>query len=243
MPFLKKALKDFLLRRDYVVNRPPGQFNVEAWKYKSLSKRGVGISSAIDGGAADGAWSKMFRSVFPDAKILCVEPREDAYLSLAKWASQEKGISVAQVLLGPDSKEVEFNDSGAQSSVLNFAGGREFGKRSISRMTSLDALVAEKSFQAPDLIKLDLQGYELSALEGATKCVKACKYIQIEVSLFQFQDNQPIFVDIVDYMEGIGFRLYDILALWQRPLDGALGQGDFLFVAKNSPLIKSNEWG
>ena len=86
------------------------------------------------------------------------------------------------------------------------------------------------------MIKLDLQGAELAALDGATECLKRAKAVLLEVSFIDFERGMPQIADVLAYMKQKGFLPYDILALWHRPIDGAVAQGDVLFVPESSPL-------
>jgi hypothetical protein len=96
--------------------------------------------------------------------------------------------------------------------------------------------VQRLGFPYPDLIKLDLQGAELDALEGAPESLKRAKAVLLEVSMIDFEKGMPVIGDVVAFMKAKGHVVYDILGLWHRPLDGALAQGDLLFVPETSAL-------
>jgi FkbM family methyltransferase len=242
MSWLRELIKKQLLRRDVVLSRPPGQFNVTELKLEKAKQRGLDVRMAIDGGAAEGEWAEQLRAIWPDTKILAIEPRNDAQAALQARAARTPGLTVAQTLLGAHEGTVEFNDSSHNSSVL--AAGPDAGRaRKVSTpMTTLDLLVAKLGLPDPDLIKLDLQGYELEALRGASRCLANAEAVLLEVSLIPMYDGMPLIGDVIPFMSERGFRLYDIPGLWHRPLDGALAQGDFLFIANRSKLVADRRW-
>jgi hypothetical protein len=109
-------------------------------------------------------------------------------------------------------------------------------------MTTLDRLVSKMGLPDPDLIKLDLQGYELECLRGASRCLQHAEAVLLEVSFIPFQNGMPLIGEVIPFMGERGFRVYDISALWHRPLDGALAQGDFLFLSERSKLLEDKRW-
>jgi hypothetical protein len=92
-------------------------------------------------------------------------------------------------------------------------------------------------------MKLDVQGYELEALKGATNCLKTAQAVLMEVSLIDMYQNNPILHDVTAFMHERGFIAYDFCALMRRPLDLALAQVDIIFVPKSSALIQNKEYG
>lgn len=248
MPSLREVVKSGLLKRGIVLSRPPGQFNVEDVRLRRAKALGLDVRVAVDGGAASGDWTRAFKAIYPEAQVVCVEPRDDAQAALRALASQLKGIHIAQTLLGATEGTVEFHVNKEQSSILGdfaasagVAGARSSGAVT-TPATTLDALVRRLGLADPDLIKLDLQGAELMALDGATRCLQSAQAVLLEVSFVPFMNGIPLVGEVIPYMTARGFRLYDVLALWQRPLDGALAQGDFLFVNEKSKLVADTRW-
>ena len=242
MSWMRELIKKQLLQRDMIISHPPGQFSITELKLAKARDRGLNVRMAIDGGAAEGEWAEQLHEIWPAAQVLAIEPREDAQAALKARAAKLPGMVVAQTLLGPSEGTVEFYESMHNSSVLKDGPDRQRGRTVTAPMTTLDTLVQKLQLPDPDLIKLDLQGFELECLKGAARCLAHAEAVLLEVSLIPIYEGMPLMGDVVPFMSDHGFRLYDISGLWHRPLDGALAQGDFLFIAKRSKLLADRRW-
>lgn len=98
------------------------------------------------------------------------------------------------------------------------------------------------SDRSPDLLKLDVQGYELEVLKGAEQSLPHIRVILAEVNLLDIHQNVPLLAEIVSWLNERDWVAYDICGLTRRPLDRALWQADFIFVPRHSPLRTDKRW-
>jgi len=239
---LREVVKQWLIRRGLSVSASPGCFEVSSYKLRKLKARGFAAEVVVDGGAASGDWTRQIKQYFPEARVLCVEPRDDAQAGLAELQSQFSGIHIAHTLVGQSSGTVTFSVHGAQSSMLPNASGETFGQTVEAPVTTLDSLIEDHGLGWPDLIKLDLQGAELDCLKGAPRCLSHAQMVVLEVSFIPLMAGTPLVAEVMSFMSDHGYRCYDIWSLWGRPLDGALAQGDFVFIREGHPLITDARW-
>ena len=106
----------------------------------------------------------------------------------------------------------------------------------------LDSLIDEIRHYKNVILKIDVQGGELDALEGAQKILEYCDVVIVETSFFKFLKDNPAFFDIVWFMKERQFVVYDIFDKNYRPFDGALGQIDLLFVKEEGYFRKTHRW-
>ena len=101
-------------------------------------------------------------------------------------------------------------------------------------LRTLDSILATDNFPQPDLIKLDVQGYELEVLKGSETALAGAEAVLMEVSIVELYQESPVLHHVTAFMAERGFRAYDICSLLRRPLDRALCQIDIIFVKETS---------
>jgi FkbM family methyltransferase len=199
-------------------------------------------SSSIDVGASNGLWALPFLKIFPETQMLMVEPLEDHKPKLEEITWKYPKVVYRQALLGESDQIVRFNEFGYKSSLFGNATGEGFGQVHQRQMTTLDKIIEELSFPPPELVKLDVEGAELSVLKGALKALKSAEIVEMEVSLLPFKKDLPLLDDVVTFMAANGFRVFDCFGIYGRPLDGMPVQGECLFIRKDSRLISNYRW-
>jgi FkbM family methyltransferase len=226
--------------------RPVGRME---FVLEDLKKRGLTCRSIIDVGANEGKWSKLASKIFPAAKLYLIEPQVEMKPHLEKLCTQYK--QATYFLAGASATKGEailtIWDDLQGSSLLPSANEQllKSGKQRQINLIAIDDLIASGKIDLPDLIKLDIQGYELEALKGAEKTFGFTEVYILEVSLFPWSDLDkeiPIFADVVKFMADRGYVVYDFAGFLRRPLDGALGQCDICFVREKGFLRESKMW-
>ncbi len=92
-----------------------------------------------------------------------------------------------------------------------------------------------------DFIKIDIQGAELDALQGAVSTLRSVFGIELEVEFLNLYKGQPLFGDLNAFLTMQGFEFVDFtnLCRWGRSKRNTYGQcvfGDALFL-KSPELI------
>jgi hypothetical protein len=103
-------------------------------------------------------------------------------------------------------------------------------------IVTLDGLISAGELPVPDLIKIDVQGFELEVLRGSFGCLGKSDLLIVETSFFHPLGERPSFYRTIELMEAYGYGIYDLVDLKYFSGDGALGQVDICFVREGSPL-------
>lgn len=211
--------------------------------YSHMRKLGFNPITVIDVGVAKG--TPELYSSFPDSFYLLIEPLKIFEKDLIEWLKKIKGIYILAAA-GKRSSSVTFNVHNVHlegSSILKEnMGGNADGVEVTVPLIRIDDVIEKNKLKGPYLIKVDVQGAELEALDGAEKTLCEAEVVVLEVSLFEFMRGAPQFFDIILYMKNLGFVTYDIIQGWNRPLDNALGQVDIVFVKENGFFRKDHSY-
>lgn len=197
----------------------------------------------FDVGAYQGEFAQCCIKIWSQTKVACFEAIEHKVVQLKELSSQNPAISVFPGLLGAQAwEQVPLHLSETASSVLVEQISQNFPV-TFHPMRTVDQIVQEHfGERSPDLLKLDVQGYELEVLKGAEKSLPNIQVILAEVSLLDIHQNVPLFAELIAWLNEREWVAYDICGLTRRPLDQALWQADVIFVPRNSPLRADKRW-
>lgn len=232
--FLIKSARDKLARRLAV---PAITYSLER-----LGHNGFQPVNIIDVGAYRGDFARDCFTVWPDTHLTCFEPqphmREQLLMLERVYAGK---VVVHDCLLGANIQEaVALFQAETASSVL-----QEYNCEhpAIMRpMRTLDSFRNDFEFGPCDLLKLDVQGYELEVLKGSQEILNDVKVILAEVNLLDIHKGVPLLPDFVQWLYDRDFVPYDICGITRRPLDSACWQIDMLFVPLDSSLRADKRW-
>lgn len=200
---------------------------------QKLAARGLAPDTIVDVGAFEGGWSQMVHDIWSGAAQVMVEANPTKEPAL-KAVAERLGARLEIALLGPeDGVEKDFYVMESGSSVLpeNSPSARDVHTIPTRR---LDTLLGEGGV---DLLKLDVQGFELEVLKGAPETLKQVQAVVLEVSLLEINAGAPLMAEVVAFMKAERFEVADLLEVHHRPLDKATNQIDLLFAPAGSPLF------
>lgn len=242
--FIKKHLKKrgFELRRvDTVVGRMDSTL-------KHLKARGLVCNNILDIGANRTKWSRLAQQFFPSSSFYLIEPQLEMESYLKHFCNDFENSCYFLAGAGSEKGNMTLTiwEDLQGSSFLPHENVElvQSGKQRLINILTVNDLIETGKMKVPDLVKLDIQGFELEALKGAEITFGKTEVYIIEVSLFPFDDlpDMPVFSDLVKFMLERNYVVYDFSGFLRRPFDGALGQCDICFVKKDGFLRKSNRW-
>lgn len=215
---------------------------------QDLVHRGLRCNAVLDVGANKALWSRMAKKILPNAHFYLMEPQIELLDDLKQFVTDHDDSQYFLKGAGARNEELVMTiwDDPAGSSLLPKEEVQllESGKQRKIDIVTIDHLLKNQQIKMPDIIKLDVQGFELEALKGAESTFGNTEVYILEVSLFPFNDvpGMPVIAEVINFMLDRNYVVYDFPGFLRRPLDGALGQCDIAFVKKDSFLRKSKEW-
>jgi FkbM family methyltransferase len=214
---------------------------------EDIKARGFMPRGILDVGANRGDWSRMALSIFPGTPIVMIEPQnemEERLSILCKeirnghyikaGAGQKEGVLVQTIW--PDLAGSSFLPEVDLERVKK-------GEQRETKVLTIDGILAgiPEGF-TPDLVKLDIQGFELEALKGGSRLFGKTEVFVVETPLFPFFKGMPLAREIIQFLADRGYEIYDITEYLRRPYDGAIGQVDFAFVKSAGAFRSHVEW-
>ncbi|WP_426671943.1 FkbM family methyltransferase [Mucilaginibacter sp. McL0603] len=192
-------------------------------------------ATIYDIGSNIGTWTLLVKSFLPNAIVYAFEPLENHNTIFKKNCESLSGIHLNDFCLGNTTGTGILNISSySDASTLLVPTKMEFedfGIRTIGQkdvtIKRLYDLIKENTIDIPDIIKLDIQGFELEALKGMGDYIKSVRYLICEVSFKEYYHDQPQFLEIITYLGQFNFRLFAMG--YNTPIGKKLNQVDVLF--------------
>jgi FkbM family methyltransferase len=232
---LRNRVHEYLARRLGVPRIP--------FALERLARLGFKPEAIFDVGAYRGEFAKDCLRVWPRARISCFEALEHRVEDLKRLSASNPSVRVFPGLLGAREQErVALNESETASSVLEENAAQDF-QVNFYPMRTVDGVIREHlEGRGPDLLKLDVQGYELEVLKGAEETLQHTLVVLAEVNFLDIHRNVPLLSDLVMWLGARDWVAYDVCGLTRRPLDNALWQADLIFVPRTSELRADKRW-
>lgn len=155
-------------------------------------------ATVIDGGAAIGDWTlPLADACGPNGIVIAYEPNPVQFRCLAHNVAGRKGIICHNSALGAVKGfcDIVENENVGASHIVENSSGR-------IRVDVIDDLELPRC----DLIKLDVEGYELFALHGAISTIKRCRPILIlEMNRGCMERVGLVYADMFLFLDSVGY--------------------------------------
>jgi len=230
---LREQLKKLARRLGYEVRVYEPLRSLAAARAKLLE----GVEVVVDVGANAGQYGVMLRELGYGGRIVSLEPVAEAFAELERLAHADGSWDALRVAASDADGEVTLNVTGdsRSSSVLprnerfaDRAGWEHRESRSVPARRldgMLDELVraGERAY-----LKLDVQGYERSVIEGAGAELARFAALELELSVAPLYEGQPGLGEMLPLLAERGFRPVSLEPILLDD-DGYLMEMDGLF--------------
>lgn len=191
----------------------------------------------LDIGANLGESIESFLATYPCAQLFCFEPSIKSFSILKAKYYNYKSINLYCEALGSGKCKRWFNDNefAYMSSFLElgtFGYGDIKGKR-LLEIRSVDNFVSSESISHIDILKIDVQGFELDILKGCSNLLveNKVKVIHVELTFTDMYHGLPDLEKLLKLLYENNFILCGIYR--QHFQNGYLSWADGLFVNKS----------
>lgn len=186
----------------------------ESYLLRKLSKN-ISIKTIVDVGANTGGYAKEMRMRFPKAKIYAIEPHPKTFKTLLGLTKKNKILAYNQGF-GNHVGKGELWDF-ASDAVLKYTQPtstlastlkkvvedlhKQKAQKYVFEMNTLDNFTKKNEIKRIDFLNIDVEGAELSVLQGAKNLLK-----NNNISFIQFEFNEmnvysrTLFKDFIDIL-------------------------------------------
>ena len=198
--------------------------------------RSLEVDGVIDVGANRGQFTLACRLARPVVPVVAFEPIPDEANTFRKVHGDASHVTLIESALGEstDTATLHLSKSADSSSLLPIGRRQTEYFRDTAEVGTIKVLVQRLDDLSDNwrgrfsqLLKLDVQGFELNVLRGAVKTFESCKYIYVECSHAELYEGQALKQEVSKFLESNGFVEKGVF----NPLyiKNELVQADYLF--------------
>lgn len=190
-----------------------------------------------DIGAHTGCWAQMCQAVYQPTTCCLFEPQREYLEQARKRQSANVQWILLPVALGEAEREetIRLTKNRAASSLLPplqieslRADTTEMGQQQVP-VLPLNEVAHRERLPLPDLVKIDVQGFEGKVIAGGMSTLRGAQRIVVETSLNQIYRGQPLLPEVLFTLNQCGFRLSDFSDACRSWPSGELWQVDLWF--------------
>lgn len=170
----------------------------------------------LDAGANKGQFALAMRAHQPNCRIVAFEPLDDQAHKFEAVFANDGNAALQRFALGAEAGSSEINISGRpdSSSLLPiselqsqyFPGTGKAGSQTIE-VRRLDSCISAAELSGKTLLKIDVQGFELELLKGATEILNMIDDIYVECSFVELYEGQALAHEVIAFLASQGFRI------------------------------------
>ncbi|MEL4894759.1 FkbM family methyltransferase [Crocosphaera sp. Alani8] len=183
--------------------------------FKTLKNLDYHPEVIFDVGASNGYWSYLIHEIVPDATYHLFEPLVDhipTYTSIME-SNLEKcpNFTLHKYGLGEKSEEkiMSIFSEGFGSTLLAMDENQDLKKISVPILT-MDEAIKQFNLPQPQVIKADIQGFELAMLKGATATLPKTDVLLLEAWVYRgYTQECALLLEIMNWLAKFNFYLWD----------------------------------
>jgi FkbM family methyltransferase len=205
--------------------------------YDNLVPNGYRFDCVFDVGANVGQTVRRITDAFDEAIVYAFEPIPDTFAELKTNIAKlptHCNVQTFNVACGDKTmtERVYLKGLHSQNSLTpNVNRPQSPDARTVDvSVIRLADFVEQKKIKHIDILKLDVEGYELPALRGTSALLQdRVSFVIAEVNFTESDPRQSYFVNVERFLNAYGFRPVGVYDVHYRETDGRLDYCDAVF--------------
>lgn len=164
----------------------------------------------IDIGSRTGKWLVPYVTYFPDAEFHCIEALPDHFNRLKRRYRKDNNVFVYNDVVSNEPGSVTFYQDLDRA---GWSGLRKHYRLENYNELTLQSKTVDSYNIDPYFIKIDVEGAELPALQGAVKTLQKTSLVYFECNQIHFQEYNYTANDLYDFLTENNFTIHSIITL------------------------------
>jgi FkbM family methyltransferase len=240
---IRNIVRKLAKSRGYEIMGPPRAYAAQHSLAGVLASQSINL--VLDAGANTGQFVADLRDCGYGGRVISFEPQSVAHEELRKKAAVDDAWQVAdRMALGAEAGMLKMNISGNSfsSSLLQMLPAHSAAEPTSAYVAEEEVAVHRlddyfsSALDDRVLLKIDVQGYEGSVLDGAPKVLAAASAVIVEMSLVPLYEGQVLALDMWGRLVKAGFEPWTLEPGFRDPASGRMLQLDGVFVRRQEPI-------
>jgi FkbM family methyltransferase len=210
----------------------------------ALKAGGFEPETVIDVGVGDG--TPWLYEAFPNSHFELFEPLEVFVPSLEKICGRfDARYHLTALGAQTGQSEIEVNLDVPTDSTMNGFSNVHSPIIKVGRSVTIERRIIQVHrmdefgpFRSPILVKIDVEGFEIDVLRGASATLAQTEILIVEVTVTKRSERDVSFGTFMAYVESLGFALIDILELTPLRRQGTLSYVDAAFARSDGHFCR-----
>lgn len=209
--------------------------------FSLLRRHGFAPRCILDVGANHGNWTRGAVAHFPEAEFILVEPQGQLQAHVQDLV--DRGVKLRWVTAGVSDQAgtlpltIAPDDTSSNFGMTAEAAAHYGYRQEMVPVRTIDEIVASLGAPAPDIVKIDAEGFDLKALRGATTLLGKTDIVFVEAAVCATGIENTM-AAVIAAMTGYGYRMIDVTDLNRSPKHGVLWLAELAFMRDGCPLLE-----
>ena len=203
----------------------------------------------FDIGAHKGESVRFFKEIFPESRIYSFEPDPDNFIELEKCCAETNTFYGEKVFaINKAVGEISGVASFYRQSISHLGGllpinksskdSLGYAEKAINESFSVETITvdqfsAEVNLDHIDILKIDVQGFEVGVLRGAMEMLQKTSCCTVEVSFYDFYEQKSSLLLIEQEIQAAEMMLWDISKVSKNPKNFRTDWAELVSVRNN----------
>ncbi len=189
-----------------------------SWLYDLMRIKGTrSLDTVFDVGANRGQTVEALLRFAPHAPIHSFEPGGSAFDALKGTYGDRRNVHLHRIALGSkkEQRSMLIRDNSELNTLVSSSGGGGASRAETIQISTVDDIMAREKISHLDLLKMDVQGWEMEVIRGASDLIanRNVMFIFAEVTFSAHEAEMQQFGEFHDCMERNEFTLCGLYEL------------------------------